>query len=81
MPETEGAAPVVVANPSSHALLGAFAEHHASAIATCGVAERVAAGELVRAARAADLGWQDATVRAMVADLAAGASCAAAAGR
>ena len=76
LPETEDATPVVVANPSSRALLGAFAEHHASAIATSGVAERVAAGGIVRAARAADLGWQDAAVRAMVADLAAGASCA-----
>ena len=147
--ETEGAAPVVVANPSSRALLAAFADHHANAIATSGVAARVAAGELisqaavedltlsaaeaasaqwlslaaawsalqeriaggaalsfadalavqsqlayaeriiapivaggeiVRAARAAELGWDDAAVRAMVADLAAGASCAGGAG-
>ena len=142
--ETEGAPLVVVANPSSQALLTAFADHYASAIATSGVAAGVAAGELisqaavedltlsaadaasaqwvslaaawsalqeriaggaalsfddalavqsqladaeriiapivaageiVRAARAADLGWQDFAVRAMVADLAAGASC------
>ena len=143
--ETGGAALVVVANPSSRALLAAFADHHANAIATSGLAARVAAGELispaavedltlsaadaasaqwlslaaawsalqeriaggaalsfadalavqsqlayaeriiapivaageiVRAARAAELGWDDAAVRAMVADLAVGASCA-----
>ena len=34
--ETEGAPLVVVANPSSHALLTAFADHYASAIATSG---------------------------------------------
>ncbi len=144
VPAPEDAAPVVVPNPSSHALLTAFADHYASAIATSGVAARVtagelisqaavedltlsaadaasaqwlslaaswstlqeriaggaalsfadaltvqsqvayaeriiapivAAGEIVRTARAAELGWDDAGVRRMVAGLAAGAAC------
>ena len=39
------------------------------------IAPAVTAGEIVRAARAADLGWQDPGVRAMAADLARDASC------
>ena len=39
------------------------------------ISPAVTAGEIVRAARAADLGWQDPGVRAMAADLARDASC------
>ena len=142
--ETPESTPISVANPSSSALLEAFADHYSSAIAASGLAELVAAGELisptavealtlsaaavaaaqyislaatwdtlleriddgealsfveafavqsqlayaegiispavaageiVRAARAADLGWQDAEVQAAVAELAEQASC------
>ncbi len=64
-----------VADGEALSFAEAFALQSELAYAERVLAPAITAGEIVRAARAVEMGWQDRAVRAMVADLARMASC------